>query len=299
MTRTLKRYSIIAISYLGGYKTMKLKKLVLPIALAAVVAIGLVGCGTQNNGSSDAAKAAPDKEIKIGATAGPHAEVVEAVAKEAAKQGIKIKVVEFSDYITPDKALADGDIDLASYQHKPFLDNFNSQNGTDLVSIGNTILMRMGIYSNKVKDVKDLPDGAVVAVPNDPTNEGRGLALLQKAGVIKLKDGVGLKATPDDVVDNPKHLQFREIEAAQLPRSLDDVDAAVITMNYVMSAGLNVKEQGIFLEPKDEPLAVMILAARAKDKDNETYKKIADIFHSDAVKQFIVEKYNGTIEPAE
>lgn len=211
---------------------MKLKKLVLPIALAAVVAIGLVGCGTQNNGSSDAAKAAPDKEIKIGATAGPHAEVVEAVAKEAAKQGIKIKVVEFSDYITPDKALADGDIDLASYQHKPFLDNFNSQNGTDLVSIGNTILMRMGIYSNKVKDVKDLPDGAVVAVPNDPTNEGRGLALLQKAGVIKLKDGVGLKATPDDVVDNPKHLQFREIEAAQLPRSLDDVDAAVITMNY-------------------------------------------------------------------
>lgn len=299
MTRTLKRYSIIAISYLGGYRTMKLKKLVLPIALAAVVAIGLVGCGTQNNGSSDAAKAAPDKEIKIGATAGPHAEVVEAVAKEAAKQGIKIKVVEFSDYITPDKALADGDIDLASYQHKPFLDNFNSQNGTDLVSIGNTILMRMGIYSNKVKDVKDLPDGAVVAVPNDPTNEGRGLALLQKAGVIKLKDGVGLKATPDDVVDNPKHLQFREIEAAQLPRSLDDVDAAVITMNYVMSAGLNVKEQGIFLEPKDEPLAVMILAARAKDKDNETYKKIADIFHSDAVKQFIVEKYNGTIEPAE
>lgn len=278
---------------------MKLKKLVLPIALAAVVAIGLVGCGTQNNGSSDAAKAAPDKEIKIGATAGPHAEVVEAVAKEAAKQGIKIKVVEFSDYITPDKALADGDIDLASYQHKPFLDNFNSQNGTDLVSIGNTILMRMGIYSNKVKDVKDLPDGAVVAVPNDPTNEGRGLALLQKAGVIKLKYGVGLKATPDDVVDNPKHLQFREIEAAQLPRSLDDVDAAVITMNYVMSAGLNVKEQGIFLEPKDEPLAVMILAARAKDKDNETYKKIADIFHSDAVKQFIVEKYNGTIEPAE
>lgn len=278
---------------------MKLKKLVLPIALAAVVAIGLVGCGTQNNGSSDAAKAAPDKEIKIGATAGPHAEVVEAVAKEAAKQGIKIKVVEFSDYITPDKALADGDIDLASYQHKPFLDNFNSQNGTDLVSIGNTILMRMGIYSNKVKDVKDLPDGTVVAVPNDPTNEGRGLALLQKAGVIKLKDGVGLKATPDDVVDNPKHLQFREIEAAQLPRSLDDVDAAVITMNYVMSAGLNVKEQGIFLEPKDEPLAVMILAARAKDKDNETYKKIADIFHSDAVKQFIVEKYNGTIEPAE
>lgn len=279
---------------------MKFKKLVLPLMVVAALAVALTGCGSQQqSASADSQKAASDQEIKIGATAGPHAEVVEAVAKEAAKQGIKIKVVEFSDYITPDKALADGDIDLASYQHQPFLDNFNSQNGTDLVSIGKTILMRMGVYSNKVKDVKDLADGAVVAVPNDPTNEGRGLALLQKAGVIKLKDGVGLKATPEDVVDNPKHLQFKEIEAAQLPRSLDDVDAAVITMNYVMSAGLNVKEQGIYLEPKDEPLAVMILAARAKDKDNPTYKKIADIFHSDGVKQFIADKYKGTIEPAE
>jgi ABC-type metal ion transport system substrate-binding protein len=132
----------------------------------------------------------------------------------------QVKVVEFSDYITPDKALADGDIDLVSYQHKPFLDNFNKQNGTDLVPIGNTILMRMGIYSDKYKSVDALPDGAVIAIPNDPTNGGRGLALLQRAGLLKLKDGVGFKATPADV------------------------DAAVITMNYVMSAGLNVKEQG-------------------------------------------------------
>ena len=211
----------------------------------------------------------------------------------------QVKVVEFSDYITPDKALADGDIDLVSYQHKPFLDNFNKQNGTDLVPIGNTILMRMGIYSDKYKSVDALPDGAVIAIPNDPTNGGRGLALLQRAGLLKLKDGVGFKATPADVVDNPKHFQFKEIEAAQLPRSLGDVDAAVITMNYVMSAGLNVKEQGIFLEPKDEPLAVMVLAVRAQDKDNPTYKKIAEIFHSDAVKKFLADKYNGTIEPAE
>ena len=211
----------------------------------------------------------------------------------------QVKVVEFSDYITPDKALADGDIDLVSYQHKPFLDNFNKQNGTDLVPIGNTILMRMGIYSDKYKSVDALPDGAVIAIPNDPTNGGRGLALLQRAGLLKLKDGVGFKATPADVVDNPKNFQFKEIEAAQLPRSLGDVDAAVITMNYVMSAGLNVKEQGIFLEPKDEPLAVMVLAVRAQDKDNPTYKKIAEIFYSDAVKKFIADKYNGTIEPAE
>lgn len=275
---------------------MKLKKYMMSLALASMLVLSLAGCGNQS-GSQPAAK--PDKEIKIGATAGPHAEVVEAVAKEAEKQGIKIKVVEFSDYITPDKALADGDVDLVSYQHKPFLDNFNKQNGTDLTAIGNTILMRMGVYSNKVKSVDQLQDGAVVAIPNDPTNGGRGLALLQRAGVIKLKDGVGFKATPADIVENPKHLQFKEIEAAQLPRSLDDVDAAVITMNYVMSAGLNVKEQGIYLEPKDEPLAVMILAARSKDKDNATYKKIAELFHSDGVKQFIDEKYKGTIVPAE
>lgn len=275
---------------------MKFRKYIMPLALVGVLVLSLAGCGSENS-SSSAAK--PDKEIKIGATAGPHAEVVEAVAKEAEKQGIKIKVVEFSDYITPDKALADGDVDLVSYQHKPFLDNFNKQNGTDLTAIGNTILMRMGVYSNKVKSVDQLQDGAVVAIPNDPTNGGRGLALLQRAGVIKLKDGVGFKATPADVAENPKHLQFKEIEAAQLPRSLDDVDAAVITMNYVMSAGLNVKEQGIYLEPKDEPLAVMILAARSKDKDNATYKKIAELFHSDGVKQFIDEKYKGTIVPAE
>ena len=275
---------------------MNFKKYVLPLAAVGLLVLSLAGCGSQE-GSQSATK--PDKEITLGATLDPYAEVVEAVAKEAEKQGIKIKVVEFSDYITPDKALADGDVDLVSYQHKPFLDNFNKQNGTDLTAIGNTILMRMGVYSNKVKQIDQLRDGAVVAIPNDPTNGGRGLALLQRAGIIKLKDGVGFKATPADVVDNPKHLQFKEIEAAQLPRSLDDVDAAVITMNYVMSAGLNVKEQGIYLEPKDEPLAVMILAARSNDKDNATYKKIAELFHSDGVKKFIDEKYKGTIVPAE
>lgn len=124
--------------------------------------------------------------------------------------------------------------------------------------------MRMGIYSNKVKDVKDLPDGATISIPNDPTNEGRGLQLLEKAGVIKLKEGVGMKATPADVVENPKNIQFKEIEAAQLPRSLDDVDASVITMNYVMSAGLSPEKQGIFLEDKDTPLAVMIIAVRER-----------------------------------
>lgn len=272
---------------------MKLKKLVVPV-LAAVLALGIAGCGSDNSGGS-----AQSKEIKIGATAGPHAEVVEAVAKEAAKEGINIKLVEFSDYITPDKALADGDLDLNSYQHKPFLDNFNRQNNSNLVPIGKTILMRMGLYSNSVKDVKDIPDGAIVAVPNDPTNGGRGLALLAKSGLIELREGVGYKATVADVTSNPKNLVIKELEAAQLPRSLDDVTLAAIPMNYVMSAGLDVEKQGVYLEPKDEPLAVMVLAVREADKDNATYKRIAELFHSEGVKKFIDDTYHGTIVPAE
>ena len=271
---------------------MKLKKFIAPL-LVGVLAFAIAGCGTNTNQSSQT-----PKEIKIGATAGPHAQVAEAVAKEAKKQGIDLKVVEFSDYVTPDKALADGDIQLNAYQHVPFMENFNKQNGSKLVAIGKTILMPMGLYSNSVHSAADVPEGAIVAIPNDPTNGGRGLALLAKAGLITLKDGVGFKATVADITSNPKNLQIQELEAAQLPRSLDDVVVAAIPMNYVQSAGLNVEKQGFFLEPKDEPLAVMILAVREQDKDNETYKKIADIYKSDAIKQFINDTFKGSITSA-
>lgn len=274
-----------------------LKKVILASLCALSAAAIISGCGSDAKPAASSATA-EKKEITVGATAGPHAEVVEAAAKEAGAHGLKVNVKEFTDYITPDQALADGALDLAVYQHEPFLQNFNKQHNTNLVSIGKAILMRMGIYSNKYKDVKDIPDGAVISIPNDPTNEGRGLQLLEKAGLIKLKEGVGMKATPADVVENPKNLQFRELEAAQLPRSLDDVAASVITMNYVMSSGLSPKDQGIFLEPKDTPLAVMIIAAREKDKDNPTYKKFVQYYQSESVKKFITEKYKGTIEPA-
>ena len=275
---------------------MKLRKTIVSLVALTILALGAAGCG-----GGDKKAAAPDgggKVIKIGATAGAHAEVVHAVAAEAKKQGLDVKVVEFTDYITPDKALAEGNLDLNAYQHVPFLNNFNKQNNTKLVPIGNTILIRQGIISNKVHDLKDVPDGATVAIPNDPTNGGRGLLLLQQAGLIKLKDGVGYKATPKDVVENPKHLKFKELEAAQLPRSLDDVDLATITMNYVLSSGIDVKKQGLFWEKKDEPLAVMVLAAREQDKDRPEFKKIVAIYKSDAIKKFIEEKFHGTITSA-
>lgn len=274
---------------------MNLKKALVSALALSLLAVGIAGCGSGDKKAADNG----GKVIKIGATAGPHAQVAEAVAKEAKKQGLNVKVVEFSDYVTPDKALAEGELDLASYQHKPFMENFNKNNNAHLVAIGPTILMRMGIYSDKIKDLKAIPDGATVAIPNDPTNGGRGLMLLQKAGVLKLKDGVGFKATVKDVVDNPHKLVFKELEAAQLPRSLKDVDLAVITMNYVMSGGLDVEKQGLFWEDKNEPLAVMILAVDGKNKDNADYQKIAKLFHSDAVKKYIADTFKGTIVPAE
>lgn len=272
------------------------KQLILAGLILTGAALTFSGCENSKNNQSTAP--AEKTSIIVGATAGPHAEVVEAAAKEAEKKGLKVEIKEFSDYITPDQALADGSIDIAVYQHKPFLDNFNKQHGTDLIPVGDAILMRMGIYSNKYKDVKDIPSGDTVSIPNDPTNEGRGLQLLEQAGLIKLKEGVGMKATPADVVENPKNLKFKELEAAQLPRSLDDVDASAITMNFVMSAGLSPKEQGIFLESRDNPLAVMIIAVRNKDKDQPAYKKFIEAYQSDTVKKFITEKYKGTIEAA-
>ncbi|WP_086981294.1 MetQ/NlpA family ABC transporter substrate-binding protein [Vibrio aphrogenes] len=261
--------------------SMMKRLLVLPLLL------GLAACGDKASNT-----------IKIGATAGPHAQVVEAVAQEAEKQGIHVEVVTFSDYITPNAALADGTIDLNSYQHQPFLDNYNANNEKQLVSIGRSILMRMGIYSDQYRSVDALPVGATITIPNDPTNGGRALLLLEEAGVITLKPGLGDKATVYDVVENPKNLQFIEMDAAQLPRTLSDAAASVITMNYVMSSGLDPQKQGIYLEPKDAKLAVMVIAARAQDKDNPTYKKIVDIYHSPAVTDFIHHTFNGTIEPA-
>lgn len=236
--------------------------------------------------------------IRIGATAGPHVDVLEAVAREAIKQGIEIKVIEFNDYITPNQLLADGELELVSYQHEPFLNTFNSQRGTNLKSIGRTILMRMGIYSNTLKNLDTLPQGAKVAIPNDPTNGGRALVLLEKAGLLTLKAGYDFKATLGEIKDNPKNLQFYELEAAQLPRSLSDVDIGVITMNYVYSAGIDVTQNGLYFESDDEPLAVMILAVRAEDENNKTYHKIAELFGSQSVKDYIHKTYKGTITSA-
>ena len=277
----------IRLLFVNMENDMKQYKKISQWLFVACLFIGLTACGQEDNAV-----------LKVGVTVGPHAQAVEAVAIEAAKQGLDIEVIEFSDYITPNSALADGSIDLNSFQHQPFLNNYNDNNDAHLVSIGKSILMRMGIYSNKYKSLDQLPDNALIAIPNDPTNGGRGLLLLADAKLITLDANAGYKVTINDITANPKNLQFIEVEAAQLPRSLDDVDVATITMNYVMSAGLNPDEQGIYLEPKDAPLAVMIVAAREKDKDNAAYKKFVEIYQSQPIRDFLQKTFKGTIEPA-
>lgn len=262
-------------------------------ALIATTCIFAAGCGGSDNNSASADK----KEIKMGVTAGPHAEVMEEVAKEAAKQGITIKIVEFNDYVQPNKALAEKDLDMNSMQHQPYLDNVVKKQGLKLTSIGKTIILPMAVYSHKYKDIKEVADGAKVTLPNDPTNGARALLLLQQAGLIKLKNGNSVDASVPDITENPKNLQFVELDAAQIPRSLDDTDLACVNTNYAIPAGLNPQKDSILVESKDSPYA-NVMVVREEDKDNATYQKVLAIYQSEPIKKFIADHFQGTILPA-
>ncbi len=264
------------------------------VGLIAVLGAFAAGCGS-SAGTSQMENT--KKEIKIGVTAGPHAEVGEEVAKEAAKQGITLKVVEFNDYVQPDKALAEGDLELNSYQHQPYLDNIVQKQGMKLVSIGKTILLPMAVYSHKYKSLQEVPEGAQVTIPNDPSNGARALLLLQQAGLIRLKNGNSVEAAVGDITENPKHLKFVELDAAQISRSLEDTDVACVNTNYAIPAGLNPQKDAIYVESKDSPYA-NVLVVRQGDENNETYKKILQIYQSEAVKKFVTDKYKGAILPA-
>ena len=264
------------------------------LAALATLCVFAAGCGSSDNNSKSASS--DKKEITVGVTPGIHAEIMEQVKKEAAKQGITIKIMEFSDYVTPDVALSNKEIDMNSYQHKPYMDNLVKDKGLKIVSIGQSVVAPIGLYSHKIKSLDDVKDGMTVAVPNDPTNGARGLLLLQKAGFIKIKDGVKYP-TPQDITENAKHLQIKELEAAQIPRSLDDVDFAAINTNYAMDAGLNPVTDALLREDKDSPYA-NILAVHEDDKDNPTLKKIVEIYNSDVIRKYIEEHYKGALIPA-
>jgi D-methionine transport system substrate-binding protein len=240
------------------------------------------------------AASAQDKPLKVGVTAGPHAQIFEQVKKVAERDGLKIQIVEFSDYIQPNAALAAGDLDLNSYQHKPFLDQQVKDRGYKIVPVGLTVNFPIGIYSKKVKSLNDLKEGSKVGIPNDPTNGGRVLLVLQEKGLIKLKPDAGLKATPLDVVDNPKKLRFVELDAAQLPRSLDDLDASAINTNYALQAGLNPAKDAIAQESAKSPY-VNLLAVREQDKDKPWVAKLVKAYHSEEVRKYVQAEFKGAV----
>ena len=274
------------------------KKLITLITVAALATLALIGCGgTKKTDPAPAAPTAVRNTIKVGVTAGPHAEVMEVVKKIAAKDGLTIQIVEFNDFMQPNVALNQGDIDANSYQHRPFLDNQIKDRKYELTAIAQTIIFPMGIYSKKIKNLDELKPGSTVAVPNDPTNGGRGLLLLEKKGLIKLNPQAGLKATAKDVVENPKNLKIKELEAAQIPRALDDVDIAAVNANYALVAGLSPKTDSIAIEDPKSPYAGLIVV-RTKDKEDPVFQKLIKAYHSAEVKAFVDQHFKGSLVTA-
>ncbi|MDE1179708.1 MetQ/NlpA family lipoprotein [Paraburkholderia sp.] len=243
---------------------------------------------------------ADDTVLKIGTMSGPDAQIWSVVSKVAAREGLQLKVIEFNDYVQPNAALDAGDLNANGFQHQPFLDSQIRQRGYKIVNVGLTYTSPMGFYSKKYKSLKDLPEGAKVGIQNDPSNGNRALLLLQKYGVIKLKAGVGsngVNATPLDVVDNPKKIRIVELDAAQLPRALDDLDAASINTDYAVKANLQPTKDAIAIEDLKGPYANLI-AVRAQDKNQPWVKKLVAAYESPDVRHYIDTQFKGAIVPA-
>ena len=259
-----------------------MKKLLTALATAAAL-------------TSVAAQAADS--LSVAATAVPHAEILEFVKPALAKEGVELKIKVFTDYVQPNVQVAEERLDANFFQHQPYLDEFNKSRGTELVSIAGVHVEPFGAYSSKVKNLSELNEGAQVVIPNDATNGGRALLLLQKTGLISLKPEAGITATVKDIADNPKNLKIRELEAATLPRVLNQVDLALINTNYALEAKLNPTKDALAIEGSDSPY-VNILVVRADRKDDAALQKLAKALNSAEVKTFITEKYQGAVVPA-
>ncbi|PIF03897.1 MAG: methionine ABC transporter substrate-binding protein [Arcobacter sp.] len=241
------------------------------------------------------AATANDKVIKVGATPVPHSEILQAAKPLLKTKGYELKIVEFTDYVTPNLALDDGELDANFFQHLPYLEEFNKNKGTHIVKTVNVHIEPMGLYSKKIKTLDELKNGATIAVPNDPSNESRALDILVKKGLLTFKD-VELK-TAIDIVKNPKNLKIKELDAPQLPRILDEVDAAIINTNYALPAGLNPVKDAIIIEPKDSPYA-NILAVKKGNENSPKTKVLNEVLNSEEIKNFILKKYKGAIVEA-
>lgn len=285
-----------------------MKKRITSIVLALTVAAGaLAGCGSKaepeaSNSAADKPKTestTDDKTIKVGASPTPHAEILAEAKKILEKEGYTLEIVEYNDYVLPNTALDSGELDANFFQHKPYLDDFNKEKGTNMVSAGATHFEPFGLYAGKTASIADLAEGATIAVPNDATNEARALLLLEAQGLIKIKEDAGLSATKIDIVENPLNLNIQEIEAAQIARSLPDVDLAAINGNYAIQGGLNVSD-ALAVESSDSLAATTyanIIAVNEGDENSEKIQALVKALQSDEIRKFIEEKYSGAVVP--
>lgn len=273
----------------------------LKITLTAALAIGvtgLAGCSAKTETAAAPETTKTELQVlKIGASPVPHAELLNLIKEDLKAEGIDLQIIEFTDYVKPNLSLNDGEIDANFFQHVPYQDNFNKEHGTEIVSVGTVHVEPLGLYSKKVKAVDELADGAQIAIPSDAVNGGRSLILLAQSGLIKLSDQAGLEATEKDIVENPKNFKFVAVEAAQLPRVLEDVDAAIINGNYALEADINPSTDSILLEGKDSPYANIISVKKGNEAD-ERVAKLLKALQSDKVKEFINTQYNGGVVPA-
>ncbi|GAX91484.1 MetQ/NlpA family ABC transporter substrate-binding protein [Effusibacillus lacus] len=276
-----------------------MKKWLVPL-LSLTLAFSLSACGKKENAETPAPAAGGDKKevtLKVGATAVPHAEILKFVAPKLKEQGVTLEVKEFNDYVQPNIQVFEKQLDANFFQHVPYLEQENKDRKMNLVKVTGVHIEPFGIYSQKIKKLEELKDGATVAIPNDPTNGGRALALLAKNNLIKLKDGVGIKGTVKDIVENKKNLKIKEVEAAMLPRVLGEVDLALINTNFALQAKLVPTKDALAIEDKESPY-VNILVARPDNKDSEAIQKLAKALNTPEVKKFIEDKYQGAVVPA-
>jgi D-methionine transport system substrate-binding protein len=266
-------------------------KITTAVLAAGALTLGLTACGAEQDAASDTSG-----PLVVAASPVPHAEILNFVKDNLAeKAGLDLEVKEFTDYVTPNTATEDGSVGANYFQTQPYLDDFNKKNGTHVVSVVDVHLEPLGLYSHKVKKADELKSGATVAIPNDTVNEGRALQLLAANGLLTLKDGVGTAATPADITDNPKNLTFKELEAAQTPRSLDDVDAAVVNGNYAIEADLKPATDALVLESAKGNPNSNLLAVKEGNEDDPRVKKLAELLTSPEVKKFIEDKYAGSV----
>lgn len=278
------------------------KKLISVVLITTLIAGVLTGCGSgKESNSSQEATQTSETTLKVGASLTPHAEILEKAKPILAKEGVNLEIVQIEDTVTPNTGLVEKSLDANFFQHQPYLDDFNKENKTDLVSAGAVHYEPFGIYAGKVKDLSALPEGATVAVPNNVTNEARALLLLQQEGLLKLKDGVDIKATINDIVENTKNIKFKEIAPEQLVRSLPDVDVAVINGNYAIEGGLHVKD-ALAVESNQSVAAktyANIIAVRKEDQEKEAVKKLVTVLQSEEIKKYINDTYDGAVVPIE